>query len=217
MREGLDTYRHKGLRKKLLAVLVSKKITDKKILKAFDNTPRHLFLDKAFEEQAYEDKAFPIDAHQTISQPYTVARQTELLELRPNDKVLEIGTGSGFQACILAHMGATVYTIERHEVLHHRAIRMFQLMNLNIHASLGDGHVGLEDKAPFDKIIFTAGAVAPPQNLLLQLKIGGFCLIPIGETDQIMTRFKRINESQFEKEEFGSFKFVPFLKGVVKG
>jgi len=215
LKERLDSYRHKGLRKKLLEVLFSKNIQDKNILEAFDKTPRHLFLDKAFEEQAYEDKAFPIDAEQTISQPYTVARQTQLLELKPTDKVLEIGTGSGFQACILAHLGAEVYSIERHEILHKKAKTMFRMLDLKIHAFLQDGHIGLKEHAPFDKIIFTAGATEAPQELLMQLKIGGYCLIPIGETEQIMTRFKRISDTKFEKEEFGNFRFVPFLKGIV--
>lgn len=210
-----DTYRHKGLRKKLVDSLRDKGIQDEKILKAMNALPRHFFLEKAFEEWAYQDKAFPIGNEQTISQPFTVAYQTELLQIKKRDKVLEVGTGSGYQAAILALLGARVYTIERQEALFHTTNELLNKIEVgNIRTYFKDGYKGLPEYAPFDKILVTAGAPEIPKTLLSQLKIGGYLVIPVGEKVQKMIRVIRTSEQDFKKEEFANFRFVPFLKGV---
>lgn len=211
-----DTYRHKGLRKKLVETLYGKGIKDKKVLSAIDALPRHFFLDKAFEEWAYKDKAFPIGNEQTISQPFTVAYQTELLQIKKRDKVLEVGTGSGYQAAILALLGARVYTIERQEALFHKTNELLGKIDVgNIRTFFRDGYKGLPEYAPFDKMIVTAGATNIPKALLDQLKIGGMLVIPVGDkATKKMTRIIRKTEKDFEKEEFDNFRFVPFLKGI---
>lgn len=213
-----DTYRHKGMRRKLLEQLSAKGIRDEQILNAIGTLPRHFFLDKAFEEWAYQDKPFPIGNEQTISQPYTVAYQTSLLEVKRRDKILEIGTGSGYQAGILAMLGARVYTIERQELLHRRAKKLLDQLQLgNIRCYLRDGYKGLPEFAPFDKILVTAGAPEIPEPLLLQLKVGGRLVIPVGDKAQKMLRLTRLNKAgDVETETFADFKFVPFLKGINK-
>ena len=211
-----DTYRHKGLRRKLIASIREKGITDERILSAMSRLPRHLFLDKAFEEQAYEDKAFPIGKEQTISQPYTVAYQTQLLEVKKRDKVLEVGTGSGYQATILAMLGARVHTLERQEFLFHKAQKMIAALKIsNIRIYLRDGFKGLPELAPFDKILVTAGATEVPENLQNQLSVGGIMVIPVGSRDyQRMVKITRISEKKFKTEKLDKFRFVPFLKGI---
>jgi len=197
--------------------LVKKGIKDERVLSAIGAIPRHLFLDGAFEEQAYEDRAFPIGAEQTISQPYTVAYQTTLLEVNKRDTVLEIGTGSGYQACVLAEMGARVFTVERQEELYESAKRMFDLLGYpRIRAYLRDGYKGLREFAPFDRILVTAAAPYIPDALLEQLKPGGILVIPVGEDRQTMTRVRRVDEKDFVYEELDAFRFVPFLKGINK-
>lgn len=210
-----DTYRHKGLRKRLIATLAKKGIQSKKVLEAMMEIPRHFFLDKAFEELAYEDKAFPIGLEQTISHPFTVAYQTELLDIQKREKVLEIGTGSGYQAAVLAVLGARVYTVERHKALHQSAKLMFKKLELiNIRAYFRDGYKGLAEFAPFDKIIVTAAAPFVPEPLKEQLKVGGKLIIPIDKNKaQQMQRWTKMNETEFEIEYFDEFQFVPFLKG----
>lgn len=208
-----DSFRHKGMRKQLRRVLLLKGIKNSAVLQALETVPRHLFLDKAFEEHAYEDKAFRIGAGQTISQPYTVARQTELLSVRRNDKILEIGTGSGYQSCILAELGARVYSIERQQSLYEIPRPVFQHLHYNIKTFYGDGYLGLPGYAPFDKAIVTAGAPFIPPALIEQLKVGGILVIPVGEGDvQIMTTVAKISETETEIREHGSFRFVPLLE-----
>src|SRR6476620_7520536 len=182
MRRFEDTYRHKGLRKKLVETVRSKGITDEKVLEAIERIPRHFFLDSAFDEVAYEDKAFPIARQQTISQPYTVAYQSQLLEVKPFEKVLEIGTGSAYQACVLAELGAQVYTIERQKQLFDNNKQFTYLKKYpNIKLFYGDGYEGLPTYGPFDKVIITAAAPAIPQKLIDQLKTGGKMVVPVGE------------------------------------
>jgi protein-L-isoaspartate(D-aspartate) O-methyltransferase len=211
-----DTSLHKGLRKNLVAELRAKGINDENILEAFMNTPRHFFLDPEFSTWAYKDSAFKIDAAQTISQPSTVAKMTALLKVNSGDKILEVGTGSGYQACILNYLGAKVYTIERHEVLFkNTAKRLKEIGHQSIRTIHGDGYLGLPNFAPFDKIIITAGAATIPQELLNQLRIGGTMVVPFGkEGEQEMLRIKKIDDNKFTKENFGKHSFVPFLKGV---
>ncbi len=212
-----DSYRHKGLRKKLIEEIKSKGITNEGLLKVMEALPRHFFLDKAFEEWAYVDKAFPIGNDQTISQPYTVAFQTQLLDPHKREKILEIGTGSGYQACILALMGARVYSIERQELLYHRAMELLEKLEVgNIRCFFKDGFKGLPEFAPFDKIIVTAGAKEIPEKLVEQLKIGGIMVIPVGEKSQKMLKITKINDEEISIEERGDFRFVPFLKGTKK-
>ena len=208
-----DTEKHQGLRNQLVKLLSEKGITDKNVLEAIKKIPRHLFLDSGFEQYAYQDKAFPIGAGQTISQPYTVAFQSQLLEVKKEDKVLEIGTGSGYQTAVLCTMGAKVYSVERQNELFKTTSLL--LPKLNIRPKLltfGDGYKGLPNYAPFDSIIVTAGAPIIPKPLMAQLKIGGRLVIPLGEKEQIMTLLIRKNETQFEKHEFGEFRFVPLLE-----
>lgn len=209
-----DSNRHKGMRRRLALQLYDKGIRDEQVLSVIQTLPRHFFLDKAFEEHAYEDKAFPIEANQTISQPYTVAYQTELLNLKKREKVLEIGTGSGYQTAILALMGARVYTIERQERLYNNAKAMLeQLGLLGVRFYFRDGYKGLGELAPFDKILVTAGAPFVPQALPKQLTIGGQLVIPVGDLQQQMLRITRINDNEYKHEKFDQFRFVPLLKG----
>ncbi|GGD16889.1 protein-L-isoaspartate(D-aspartate) O-methyltransferase [Flavobacterium orientale] len=208
-----DTEKHQGLRVQLVKLLEQKGITDKNVLEAIKKIPRHLFLDSGFEQYAYQDKAFPIGAGQTISQPYTVAFQSQLLEVKKDDKVLEIGTGSGYQTAVLCTIGAKVYSIERQNELFKTTSLLLPKLGIRPkHLSFGDGYKGLPNYAPFDSIIVTAGAPIIPKPLMAQLKIGGRLVIPLGEKEQIMTLLIRKNETQFEKHEFGEFRFVPLLE-----
>lgn len=209
-----DTYLHKGKRKILVEYLRNKiGISDEKVLEAMNNIPRHLFLESIFEDFAYEDRAFPILAKQTISHPSTVAEQTELLNVCRGEKILEIGTGCGYQTAVLVTMGAEVYSIERQNDLFDfstKKLRDLQLYPKQIY--FGDGFTGLPAEAPFDKILVTCGAETPPTELLHQLKIGGVMVVPVGKTDeQVLTRFVKKSEKEFDKEEFGVYKFVPML------
>jgi len=209
-----DSYVHKGKRKILVDYLREKMgISDENVLAAITKVPRHLFLESIFEDFAYEDRAFPILASQTISHPSTVAEQTELLELKDKEKVLEIGTGSGYQTAVLVAMNAFVYTIERQKDLHDFAQKKLRELHLRPKfQSFGDGFAGLPTFAPFDKILVTCGAETLPTELLHQLKIGGKMVIPLGKTDeQTLFRFTKKSEKEFEKEEFGPYKFVPML------
>ncbi len=201
------------MRKKLVDSLIEKGISNKKVLQAISVVPRHLFIDSSFEGHAYQDKAFPIGAQQTISQPYTVAFQTALLDLKPGQKILEIGTGSGYQTAVLLCLRATVFTIERQLELFKKTNIFFKKMGYRPKKVIfGDGYKGLPEEAPFDGIIVTAGAPHVPKALMAQLKIGGRLVIPVGIDDQIMTIFIRKSATEFEKKEFGSFRFVPLLK-----
>ncbi len=208
-----DTHRHKGMRKKLVETLLLKGITDKSVLDAINTVPRHLFMDSGFVGHAYVDKAFPIGANQTISQPYTVARQTELLEVKRGDKVLEIGTGSGYQTAILWVMGIKVFTIERQNELFKKANLFLPKLGYKPKKIIfGDGYKGLPEFAPYDGIVVTAGAPKVPKPLLAQLKVGGRLVIPVGVDVQIMTVFTRTSDTEFKKKEFGEFRFVPLLE-----
>ncbi|MDX5345960.1 MAG: protein-L-isoaspartate(D-aspartate) O-methyltransferase [Hymenobacteraceae bacterium] len=208
----LDTYKHKGMRNALVKQLREKGVTDERVLSAIGAVPRHFFFEKAFIEHAYQDKAFPIGEGQTISQPYTVAYQTELLQVETNSKVLEIGTGSGYQCCVLLQITPNVYTIEYNRNLYLKASRFFAAMNLHPKHFCGDGSQGLPQYAPFDRILVTAGAPATPRSLLEQLTIGGILVIPVGDSkSQKMLRITRVEENEFTKEEFDNFKFVPLL------
>ena len=201
------------MRNKLAKIIAKKGIQDANVLNAIRMIPRHLFLDSSFEEHAYQDKAFPIGASQTISQPYTVAFQTELLEIQPGDTILEIGTGSGYQTAILLELKAKVFTIERQQELFKKTKLFFGRMGYRPKKIIfGDGYKGLPDEAPFDGIIVTAGAPFVPKPLLSQLKVGGKLVIPVGSDEQIMTRYIRKSEKEFEKEELGIFRFVPLLE-----
>jgi protein-L-isoaspartate(D-aspartate) O-methyltransferase len=208
-----DTNKHQGLRNQLVKQLQDKGITDKSVLDAISKIPRHLFLESSFEDFAYQDKAFPIGAGQTISQPYTVAFQSQLLEVKKEAKILEIGTGSGYQTAVLCKMGAKVYSVERQNELFKTTSLLLPKLGIRPkHLSFGDGYKGLPQYAPFDGIIVTAGAPFIPQALMAQLKIGGRLVIPVGENEQIMTLLIRKNETQFEKHEYGDFRFVPLLE-----
>ncbi len=201
------------MRNKLAEVVAAKGITNKQVLEAIKTIPRHLFLDSSFEDHAYQDKAFPIGADQTISQPYTVAFQSELLEVKPGHKILEIGTGSGYQTAVLLHLKAKVYTIERQQELFKTTSLFFKKMYYRPKKMIfGDGYKGLPEEAPFDGIIVTAGAPEVPRALLSQLKVGGRLVIPVGENEQTMTLFVRKSEKEFEKKELGAFRFVPLLE-----
>ncbi len=208
-----DTFKHKGLRQQLVKTIKDKGITDEKVLEAIGEIPRHLFMDSSFIDHAYQDKPFPIGADQTISQPYTVAYQTELMNVKKGDKVLEIGTGSGYQAAVLIVLGAKVYSIERQQELFKRTSKFLPKLGYRAKKLIfGDGYIGLEEEAPFDSIIVTAGAPFVPKPLLNQLKIGGRLVIPVGDTTQTMTLFIRKGEKEFEKHEYGEFRFVPLLE-----
>jgi protein-L-isoaspartate(D-aspartate) O-methyltransferase len=215
MRKYEDGYRHKGLRKKLVEVIKNKGITDEKVLAAIENIPRHFFLDSAFDEVAYEDRAFPITSGQTISQPYTVAYQTQLLEIKPFLKVLEIGTGSAYQASVLAEMGAQVFTIERQKKIF-EANKKFSYIKKypNIKYFYGDGYEGLPTYAPFDRVLITAAAPEIPQKLIAQLKPGGMMVIPVGSGNlQTMKRITKNEDGTLKEEAFDLFSFVPMLGG----
>ena len=209
-----DTYKHKGLRKQLVSEIEQKGITDQAVLKAISSIPRHFFFDKIFDSHAYEDKAFPIDSGQTISQPYTVAFQSQLLNVKPGDKILEIGTGSGYQACVLVEMGAKVYTIEYQKALYQKAIRFLPKLGYQPHMYSGDGSKGMPRFAPYDGIIVTAGAPTVPDELIQQLKIGGRLVIPVGNNDiQSMVLIEKVDENKIKKKQFDNFSFVP-LRGA---
>jgi len=208
-----DSFKHKGLRKKLIQTIKSKGINNTNVLSAIGKVPRHLFMDSGFIDHAYQDKAFPIGADQTISQPYTVAFQTELLEVNKGDKVLEVGTGSGYQAAVLCELGANVFSIERQGDLYKKVVNFLPSINYYPKKIVyGDGYKGLKEEAPFDSIIVTAGAPFVPKTLLNQLKIGGRLVIPVGENIQVMTLYVRVSEKKFNMKEFGEFQFVPLLK-----
>lgn len=208
-----DTFKHKGLRQKLVETITKKGITDSRVLEAIGKVPRHLFMDSGFLDHAYQDKAFPIAADQTISQPYTVAFQSELLQVKAGDKILEIGTGSGYQAAVLIEMGAKVYSIERQQELFKKTSKFLPKIGYRAKKIIfGDGYKGLPEEAPFDGIIVTAGAPFVPKPLLSQLAIGGRLVIPVGEDVQTMTLFVRKGDKEFERQEYGDFRFVPLLE-----
>ncbi len=208
-----DTYKHKGLRKQLVEEIKKKGIKDERVIAAIGKIPRHFFFEKIFDIHAYEDKAFPIEAGQTISQPYTVAFQTELLAINPGDKILEVGTGSGYQAAVLVELGADVYTIEYQKTLYQKAIRFLPSLGYQPHMYHGDGSKGLPRFAPYDGIIVTAGAPAVPDALIEQLKIGGRLVIPVGDDKkQSMVLIKKISAHEVEKKSYNHFSFVP-LRG----
>ena len=213
-----DSFEAKGKRERLVAELRQKGITDKDVLTAINKVPRHLFLDAAFLNHAYVDKAFPISSGQTISQPFTVAFQTSLLKVKKRDKILEIGTGSGYQAAILAEMGVKVYTIERYREIFLKAQKTLTSMGYNVDTFYGDGYAGKPQYGPFDGIIITAAAPDVPPELLSQLKTGGRMVVPVGDSSsQIMTVVTRTGDESYEYTEHGAFAFVPMLKGVVNG
>jgi protein-L-isoaspartate(D-aspartate) O-methyltransferase len=207
-----DSYKNKGNREKLVQLLNKKGITDAEVLKAFRMVPRHFFIESAFEERAYEDCTFPIGEGQTISQPYTVAYQTQYLDVKPGMKVLEIGTGSGFQCAILCMMGANVYSIERSKPLHERAKQILSYIGLKPRLKYGDGTIGWSAHQPFDRIIVTAGAPTLPQTLISQLAIGGKMIIPVGNMEgQTMILIQRISDSEYREKKLDAFRFVPLI------
>ena len=207
-----DTTKHQGKRRRLANVLSEKGIKDTAVLAAIASIPRHLFLDSSFEDHAYQDKAFPIGAEQTISQPYTVAFQSEQLMLKPGMRVLEIGTGSGYQTAVLCHMGAEVYSIERQHELFRTSLKRLPALGFSPKKLIfGDGYKGFPEKAPFDRIIVTAGAPVVPEALLAQLAVGGRMVIPVGDEQQKMTIITRTSQADFEKLILGEFRFVPLL------
>ncbi len=208
-----DTLKHQGLRQKLVETIKTKGIKDEKVIAAIGKIPRHLFMDSGFLDHAYQDKAFPIAADQTISQPYTVAFQTELLQVKPGDKVLEIGTGSGYQTAVLCELGAKVFSIERQNELYKKTSKFLPKLGYRPKKLIfGDGYIGLDTEAPFDSIIVTAGAPFVPKALLSQLKVGGRLVIPVGSDVQTMTLFVRKGPKSFEQHEYGEFRFVPLLE-----
>ena len=211
-----DNYRHKGLRRQLIQLLTKKGIKDEKVLNAINKIPRHLFFDSVFLEQAYQDKAFPIKSGQTISQPYTVAFQTQLLEIKQGERILEVGTGSGYQAAVLAELKAKVFTIERQRELFAQAQTTIQQIGYhNIRFFYGDGYIGKPTYGPYDKILITCGAPEIPEALIKQLKIGGKLVAPIGSgSTQEMQRLIKIDDNKYDVEKHGTFSFVPMLKGL---
>lgn len=207
-----DTYKHKGMRKNLVEILKQKGITDIAVLEAIAKVPRHFFLENAFEAHAYEDKAFPIGNGQTISQPYTVAFQTQCLEIKPNDKVLEIGTGSGYQTTVLLELGAQVYSIEYVKELYAKTKYFLEFLGYKAHLFQGDGTLGLPKYAPYDKIIVTAGAPTVPDALIEQLRIGGILIIPVGDREkQSMLKLTKVSETKLVQDAFDNFSFVPLV------
>lgn len=211
-----DTPRHATLRRRLAEQLYAKGIKNTRVLNAIASVPRHLFMSSTLEPFAYNDNAYPIGADQTISQPWTVAYQTELLNPQEGEKVLEIGTGSGYQSAVLACCGASVYTVERIKNLYVSATKRFSELNIKVTCKYGDGYEGWAEMAPYDKIIVTAGADSVPHNLLVQCKIGGSIVIPIMENNELrMIRLTRMSENNFNKEDFGTCAFVPMLKGIM--
>jgi protein-L-isoaspartate(D-aspartate) O-methyltransferase len=217
MKQYRDTYRHKGLRKRLVETLREKGIKDERVLEAINKVPRHLFMDSSFLEFAYEDKAFPIGSSQTISQPYTVAFQTELLKVKPELKILEIGTGSGFQACILLEMGAKVFSIERQKNLYDKTKTFLPEIGYTPKLFYGDGYKGLPAFAPFNRIIITAAAPEIPQLLIDQLDKEGILVAPVGKSGyQVMTTIYKESEGVLQRNEHGTFKFVPMLERRAK-
>ena len=212
-----DTYKHKGLRQKLIKEIRRKGIIDENVLTAMEAVPRHFFLDSTFAHLAYKDQPVGIGRGQTISQPYTVAFQTQLLEVEKRMRILEVGTGSGYQAAILGMLGARVFTVERQEELYLKAKKLLETKAFgNIRCYFRDGTKGLKEFAPYDRIIVTAGAIGIPDALLRQLKIGGILVIPVGNETQVMLRLIKISETEFKKEEWGGFRFVPLLEGKEK-
>ena len=208
-----DSFRHQGLRKQLIEQLEEKGIHNTKVLAAMSKIPRHLFMDNAFLNFAYQDKAFPIGSGQTISQPYTVAFQTQLLDPKLGEKILEVGTGSGYQTAVLYYLKLNIFTIERNHNLFRITSKLFSKINIRPKKFVyGDGYNGLSDNSPFDGIIVTAGCPVIPKKLLSQLKIGGKMIIPVGKETQIMTKITRVGKTEFKKETFGNFKFVPMLE-----
>ena len=210
--QHLDTYKTKGLRRTLVKELKDKGITSLSVLSAIEKIPRHLFIDSSFLEFAYQDKAFPIGEGQTISQPFTVAKQSELLQIKSKEKILEIGTGSGYQTCVLLELGAKVFTIERQRNLYLRTKELLTKLNYHAKCFYGDGYAGLPNFAPFDKIIVTCGAPFVPDALKQQLKVGGIMVIPVGEDAQQMQVYTKISETEFSCDEHGEFRFVPMLE-----
>lgn len=212
-----DTFRHKGLRKKLVETVAHKGITDKAVLEAIGNVPRHLFMDSGFIQFAYRDQAFPIGAGQTISQPYTVAFQSQLLQVNKHEKVLEVGTGSGYQAAVLLELGAKVFTIERQHELYLKSRTLLTRLGYKPYFFFGDGYEGVPRYALYDKIIVTAGAPEVPQKLIEQLKVGGRMVIPFGgSSGQTMLLIEKLSTTEIRQTEHGSFAFVPMLKGKNK-
>ena len=212
-----DSFQHKGLRKKLVELIRSKGIKDENVLSAISKIPRHLFMDSSFIGFSYSDQAFPIGAGQTISQPFTVAFQTELLNIKPLDKVLEVGTGSGYQTAVLIEMGAKVFTIERQRELFLKAQSALKPLGYKPRFFYGDGYEGIPAYMPYDKILVTAAAPDVPQKLMQQLKIGGRLVIPVGgDFGQSMVKIVRESENDFVRTEHGAFVFVPLIKGKTK-
>ena len=207
-----DTTKHQGLRRQLMETLRKKGISSAVVLQVMTTIPRHFFMDPGLVNFAYEDQAYPIAAEQTISQPYTVAFQSQILEVAPHHKVLEIGTGSGYQTAVLLGLTPHVYTVERQQELFKKTQRLFSQLNLRPKKNVfGDGYKGLPDTAPYDRIIVTAGAPEVPKELLQQLVVGGKLVIPVGVKEQVMFRFTKTSEKTFDKESFGNFRFVPLL------
>jgi protein-L-isoaspartate(D-aspartate) O-methyltransferase len=212
-----ESFRHKGLRKKLVEILREKGISDEKVLQAIDRIPRHLFMDSSFLEFAYQDKAFPIGSGQTISQPFTVAYQTQLLQVVPGEKILEIGTGSGYQSCVLLEMGAKVYTIERQKKLFEKTKAFLPTIGYNPKMFYGDGYKGLAPYTPFDKIIITAAAPDIPQELINQMNVGGILVIPVGPQEiQTMVTIQKVSSTETIRMEHNKFRFVPMLENKAK-
>ena len=215
MNLNFDSTKYKGQRKLLVEKLVKKGIDSKEVLNAINIVPRHLFMDKTLIDHSYEDKAYPIRSNQTISQPFTVAIQTQLLNIKKNEKILEIGTGSGYQTAILSVLSNNIYTIERNHDLYKNSKKLFSKLNIRVRKQIyGDGHLGYLGASPYDCIIVTAGANELPKKLLQQLSIGGRLIIPLGDEIQVMTKVERISDKNFKKKTFGEFKFVPLLRDV---
>lgn len=211
-----DGFKEQGLRKQLVKEIIGKGIKNEDVIKAIGKIPRHLFMDSAFVNFAYVDKAFPIGSGQTISQPFTVAFQSELLDIKKGDKVLEVGTGSGYQTAVLIELGAKVFTIERQRQLFLKTQQFLPKLGYNPHFFYGDGYIGKPTYGPFDKIIITAGAPEIPEKLIEQLKPNGILIIPVGKKIQIMTRIIKLENGDVQKEEFSEFSFVPMLKGTAQ-